>query len=212
MFRVNSSAFRKPLLLVLLLMVVGVGSCSQTGFFGYLNSSDGETWWGLYLILTLAFLLVGFLIYYQILFPQPVTEGLLSEMAVLYVEHQCSYMNLDKAFHRMMKETSEIVPSEDSTGIGFYFDDFGKLKNKQQARASIGIILRTEESFNKAREFVSRCHRYKIAHIPEVETAHTVASAVQLHQLQKLHMLLLDGILLGQIHQPPQQEGRSARR
>lgn len=207
MFQQVSSAFRKPHLLVLLLMVIGVASCNQSGFFEYLSSSESETWWGLYVILVLGFLVVGFLIYYQIIFPQAVTEGLLHEMAVLYVEHQCSYMSLDKAFHRMMKETSEVVPTEDSTGIGFYFDDFGKLKNKQQARASIGIILRTEESFNKAREFVSRCHRYKIAHIPEVETAYIVASTSQLHQLQKLHMLLLDGILLGQIHQPPQQEG-----
>ena len=209
MLRLSSCQSKRLLAITVLLMSLGLGACSEGGFFGYLTGSNSETSWSLYVVLVLGFLAVGFLIYYQILFGQKVTGGLLNEMAVLYVEQQCSYNNLAASFHRMMRETSEVVHSDEATSIGFYFDDIGSIKNKHLARASIGVILRSEEEFKKAREFVSRCHRYKIAHVPEVPSAHPVAGAVQLHPLPQLHLLLPDELLLEQVHQPPA-EGRPA--
>ena len=205
-----SSGYRGLLAVSVLMAAFRLGSCSEEGFFGYLTSSDGETWWSLYIVLILAFLVFGFLIYYQLIFGQEVTEGVLNEMAVLYVEHQCSYNSLANAFHRMMKETSEVVHPDEVTGIGFYFDDIGSIKNKQLARASIGVILRSEEEYARAREFVSRSHRYKIARIPEVDLTHSVTSIVQLHPFPQLHLLLLDGVLLEQVCEKVAEDGRPA--
>ena len=127
---------------------------------------DTTNWLGV--VLLVLFLIAGLLVYYQLIFPQEVTRKTLKNISVLYVEHQCRYEKLGGPFNRMMKDTNEVIPNTEATGIGFYFDKYPTLKNKHLARASIGIILGTDEDIRRAEDFVARCHRFKIAHLPSV--------------------------------------------
>ena len=132
----------------------------------------GLSWFTWTLLLVL--LVVGFLIYYRLLFPPTVDSMHFPGMIFLYADFQCRYMDVGCCFERVAKDTVEVVsglPCETDL-LGFYFDDPTKLKDPQMGRVAIGIALTGSEMLYKGEELARRSSRYRLRTLPRSKSLH----------------------------------------